>query len=254
LIAEKLKGDISYNKYGQMIDEAASYIYPYETGGSYKNKYSVSDLKHEAILKNMEESRDTVDEAELPLFLQKEKPKVIPRFCGGKSQEEENRGALRGVAMHRFLECFDFERADATEAYEAEVIRQLDKGLLTEEQRELLSEKKLNVFLHSGLAERMIEAAGKGKLYKEHAFVMEHEMEPGAVVLVQGIIDAFFEEEDGIVLLDYKTDKVSSEEELRDRYNEQIALYAEAIEKSSGRSVKEKYLYSFSLDKAISCG
>ena len=68
-------------------------------------------------------------------------------------------------------------------------------------------------------------------------------------VLIQGIIDVFFEEEDGLVLLDYKTDAVSSMEELWNRYETQIDYYQEAIQKLYGKPVKERILYSFHLEE-----
>ncbi len=71
------------------------------------------------------------------------------------------------------------------------------------------------------------------------------------MLLIQGIIDVFFEEEDGIVLLDYKTDSVSSGGELADRYRTQMELYQEAIERALGKTVKEKALYSFCLGEVV---
>ena len=71
------------------------------------------------------------------------------------------------------------------------------------------------------------------------------------MLLIQGIIDVFFEEEDGIVLLDYKTDSVRNARELADRYRTQMELYQEAVERALGKAVKEKILYSFCLDKEV---
>ena len=70
-------------------------------------------------------------------------------------------------------------------------------------------------------------------------------------LLVQGIIDVYFEEEDGLVLLDYKTDKVSCEQELIDKYRVQLEYYAQALERLTGKDVKEKLIYSFALEKEI---
>ena len=67
-------------------------------------------------------------------------------------------------------------------------------------------------------------------------------------VLIQGIIDVFFEEEGGLVLLDYKTDAVSSMEELWNRYETQLDYYQEAVQKLSGKPVRERMLYSFHLE------
>ncbi len=71
------------------------------------------------------------------------------------------------------------------------------------------------------------------------------------MVLIQGIIDVFFEEDGEIVLLDYKTDKVASAAELAGRYRTQLELYQEAIERAVGKKVKERLLYSFSLGEIV---
>jgi ATP-dependent helicase/nuclease subunit A len=70
-------------------------------------------------------------------------------------------------------------------------------------------------------------------------------------VLVQGVIDVYFEEEDGLVLMDYKTDRVSEAEELVKRYHTQLEYYAQALERLTHKKVKEKLIYSFALHKVI---
>ena len=70
-------------------------------------------------------------------------------------------------------------------------------------------------------------------------------------MLIQGIIDVFFEEEDYIVVADYKTDRVETAEELIRRYQVQLDYYAQALERLTGKSVKEKLIYSFALSREI---
>ena len=105
----------------------------------------------------------------------------------------------------------------------------------------------------------MSDAALNGKLYKEKPFVFGSnadslfgdEIASDEMILVQGIIDVYFEENDGIVLLDYKTDRVDEDQELVLRYEKQLQLYKSAIEKAYNVPVKEVVIYSFALDKAI---
>ena len=73
-------------------------------------------------------------------------------------------------------------------------------------------------------------------------------------ILVQGIIDVFFEEEDGLVVLDYKTDKVRSAGELKEKYHAQLDYYAQALERLLQKPVKEKIIYSFTLREEIKVG
>ena len=101
------------------------------------------------------------------------------------------------------------------------------------------------------MARRMAEADKRGDLFREKPFVMDYE---GA--LLQGIIDVFWIEEDKIILLDYKTDRVSTEKELVDRYNKQLELYADALCRIFSTKEKkiehtEKLIYSFCFNKTI---
>ena len=73
----------------------------------------------------------------------------------------------------------------------------------------------------------------------------------GEEILVQGIIDVYFEEPDGLVVLDYKTDRVRDAGELKERYHAQLDYYARALERMTGRRVKEKIIYSFDLKEEI---
>ena len=136
------------------------------------------------------------------------------------------------------------------------------KGVLPENtiSDRIINTYKIRQFLISKVAARMQAAEGKGKLYREQPFVMGlpasmiyPETDSEETIIVQGIIDVFFEEEDGIVLLDYKTDRLNEgeEETLINRYRSQMECYKMAIEKTSSKKVKEIILYSFSLDKEI---
>ena len=113
-------------------------------------------------------------------------------------------------------------------------------------------------FLGSSAGIRMRSASENQKLYKEQPFVLgvdAREMYPdeaeGELILVQGIIDVYFEEEDGLVVLDYKTDKVKSAQELKEKYHAQLDYYARALEQVTGKHVKEKIIYSFTLQEEI---
>ena len=113
-------------------------------------------------------------------------------------------------------------------------------------------------FLESSCGRRMKQAAGNRRLYREQPFVLGIEAgevypqeQEGELLLVQGIIDVWFEEEDGLVVLDYKTDQVDSPEELTEKYHAQLDYYARALEQLTGKKVKEKIIYSFTLKQEI---
>lgn len=129
---------------------------------------------------------------------------------------------------------------------------------MTEGYYEVISTPKIVAFLTSSVAARMGEAARAGKLYKEQPFVMgleanllNDEFPREETVLIQGIIDVFFEEDGRYVLLDYKTDAVYTAEELVKRYHVQLDYYTQALEQSSGYRDTERILYSFKLGEEI---
>ena len=129
---------------------------------------------------------------------------------------------------------------------------------LEEDYLKLIRQDKLSNFLQSDLAARMKKAFVRKKLYREQPFVLglaanrvEENFPENEKVLIQGIIDAYFEEEGEVVLVDYKTDAITKPEELINRYRTQMDYYKEALEKLTGRKVKERILYSFALNEEI---
>ncbi len=245
-------------------EEKLSWQYPYAKNEAFKQKVSVSEIKHRA----MEEVFNLLEEDTGQNLFREEIP--VPYIPGFVKEQEENRGALRGTAFHRFLECLDFadpswdyfsNREDdaAKSGLEAYIRKLLADGLMVKSETDLLSTEKLYRFLSNETAERMMKSAKKNLLRKEQPFVMTlpasriwNETDSQQPVLVQGIIDVFWEEEDGIVLLDYKTDRVHTAQELVLRYQEQLQLYAEALERRFvPKRVKEILMYSFRLDQVI---
>ena len=132
-------------------------------------------------------------------------------------------------------------------------------GTLSEEYASLLTYPKFVSFAGSGTALRMKRAAEAGTLQREQPFfigVPASRLDPSfpdeETILVQGVIDVFWEEDGGLILLDYKTDRVDTPEELKKRYEAQLKIYAEALSQVTGLAVKESIIYSFALDHALS--
>lgn len=213
-------------------------------------KTSVSELKLEAMREHDAEAHYQ--------FERKEHDAYIPRFMGA---EETNAGAFYGTAYHKYLELFAFAELSGMENAEKLVEAQLERMLSNETMpasyRNVLSIRKLAHFMQTDLAKRMGKAAACDQLFKEQPFVLgvsanrlREDIPKEEMVLIQGIIDVFWEEDDNCYLLDYKTDRVSSRAELVDRYRTQIDYYRSALEQM-GKKVKVCYLYSFSLEEVI---
>lgn len=193
-------------------------------------------------------------------------------------------GAERGTAYHRVMEILDkdiygdvklMEKAGALagagDAFEPgnidEVSRfiytwmgwQIDKGMIPEEYKGSIWTPDITRFLTSDLGQRMGEAFRDGRLFREKPFMMgvsaselDSKFPAEEMVLIQGIIDAWFIEDGEIVLLDYKTDRVKEEQELIDRYKIQLDYYKRALEAATKMHVKEVFIYSFGLGSVIS--
>lgn len=234
-----------------LLKERFAYVYPHKNLEKLYTKTTVSELKMAAM-----ESKE--EEPAHALFPQEEIHPYIPAFM---REKEAISGTTRGSAVHRVMELLDFcgEYRDidtVTSAMEGF----MQEGRLTEEYKNAVNPKKILCFLQSSLAKRMQAAARSGRLYREQPFVygisadrLPTETEgsgkfPGEeTVLIQGIVDAFFEEGDGLVLLDYKTDVIDKPEELVKRYKAQLDYYEEALVALTGKKVKERVLYSFYL-------
>lgn len=269
------------------LKQRFSQRYPYQVDVLRKNKYSVSELKHRA----MREKFEAEQEETIPAFLEEPVTPTIPLFIqrqGSVEQETPNRGALRGTAVHRVMECYDF----ASEKSVHEQMEAMEKEeKIIADMRALVKEQIVADFVSSETGRRMALAQRGGALYREKPFVMgftEEELENYGfgvgsntdsceniyektdsdqekeeqqkvrheedLTLIQGIIDVFWIEKDGIVLLDYKTDRVQQAKELIDRYETQLKLYADALERvfaARKLKVKEILIYSFFLEQLI---
>lgn len=178
------------------------------------------------------------------------------------SRKDRLRGAERGTFLHRILERLDFTDVDSAIAVDEQLKDMCWNGILDEDDLSRVSLAPISRFLGQNLAKRMTKAAENGKLHRESRFVMGVPADEigGAyqgdeMILVQGMIDCWFEEEDGLVIVDYKSDRVdpkNGERQLIDRYKVQLEYYRRALTQSTGKRVKECRIYSFALGKDFS--
>lgn len=243
-----------YEEVSSIIKEQINYRYPYENETHFPMKVSVSEIKHKNAV--MEDENDikaswVTDETReyIPKFMQDEKEKTVS-------------GADRGTIYHALLEHLDRNRPCDSEDVREQINELVEKGKLPKEALldNVINVDKIVTFCRSSIADRMNKAEKLGKLYKEQPFVMGvpgsmvyPDIESDETIIVQGIIDVFFEEDDYLVLLDYKTDRLAygEEDKLVNRYRSQMECYRMAMEKAYNKPVREIILYSFSLNKPI---
>lgn len=230
----------------EQIDEQMRFSYPYEGTQKLNQTISVSELKKRAYLE-----QEDVE----PIFHDEEVYPLLPKFL---QEKEVLTGASRGSAYHRVMELLDFTRDYDEAALEEELEKQAKRGFLSEDMRACICKADVLRFLESSLGKRMKRAAENGLLHAEQPFVLGidateiyPELSEAEMVLLQGIIDVYFEEDGELVVADYKTDKVQKAQELKEKYRVQLECYARALERLTGKHVKEKIIYSFTLQEEI---
>lgn len=247
------KNQIYQKTVREELENKFSYRYPYGYLQEIPAKISVSELKKQAM--NL---LDAEQEEAQDLIVQKESIPLVPEFM--RQEKTELKGAARGTAYHRVLECIAYEKTDNITEIQEQIQEMLREGKIDQETADSVREQQIFWFVSSNLGKRMRKAEEEKKLWREQQFVMsipaqEQNSEWGteAQILVQGIIDAFFEETDGLILVDYKTDYVEKgqEQELVKKYQKQLWYYARALERVWKKTVKEAYLYSFGAGKAL---
>jgi ATP-dependent helicase/nuclease subunit A len=210
------------------VNRRLEWEYKYPMLGKIPAKISVSELK---------ESAEMLKSLKKPGFLEK------------KTQLS---GAERGTIMHLVMQHLNLGRVDP-EGLKSQITDMVNREFITKEEADAVSVNKIISFFNTSLGKRMISSAN---LKREAPFFIElsaQEVYPelnskeykNEKIVLQGIIDCYFEEQDGLVLLDYKTDYVEDSVEIAEKYKRQVELYADALKKLTGKIVKEKYLYLF---------
>ena len=224
------------------LERVFSAGYPYEQEQAISGKVSVTELKEQTQLPEEQEG--------LELYPVKESKETVPRF---RAAETTMPGNMRGTIYHAFMENLDFHKKDVLETQLEEWIK---CGKMTRDEAAAVRISDIRHFLESDIGLRMERAEEGGRLHREQPFVLgvpAHEIrscwQSEELVLVQGIIDAWFEEDDGIVIVDYKTDRVRTMQMLSERYHIQLEAYAKAVARLTGKKVKECGIYSFCLGR-----
>ncbi|MDR1463938.1 MAG: helicase-exonuclease AddAB subunit AddA [Oscillospiraceae bacterium] len=174
-----------------------------------------------------------------------------PAFLGAEGLT----AAQRGTAMHSFLQYADYAAAARDPA--AEGTRLAELGFLTRREADALDAAKLARFFAGDLARRLLASP---RLLRERKFTIRlpaaEFAEDGIAalledeeVVIQGIVDCAFVQDGALVIVDYKTDRVRTLEELAARYGAQLRMYRRAMERCTGLPVAELLIYSFHLEE-----
>lgn len=214
---------------GRDISGFMEYEYPYKDSSDVPSKVSVSEIKQK---KSSREFHTAMIPA--PEFL---KPK------------EAVKGAARGTVIHYVMQKIPFAEV-MDKAYVDNFVESLKKsGILLPEEAEAVDSQAIAEFYNSSLGMRIRKSS---RVFREMPFeseipanIVDEDYPEEEKVILQGIIDCYFEEDGEIVLVDYKSDYYENIEEIKEKYTTQIELYADAIEKITEKKVKNRYLYLF---------
>lgn len=196
----------------------------------------------------LDTSIPTINETELADSVFGRKPLAIA------AADEVVTGAQWGTLMHEAMQWLPVKKYTQTSM--TDMLDSLQaEGKFSDEERSLLSDRSLYGFFNSDLGQRLIASK---RVERELPFSMLFDgnrvypdVENGERLFLQGIIDTVFVEDDQWVLVDYKTDRVKSGDELIRRYKIQMDLYKEALERLTNMPVKASYIYSFRLHEAV---
>lgn len=235
--------------YKDKVEEQLSWKYSFKQAAQSRSKQSVSEVKRQREIFSEEDSgTELIRKISKPMLSR-------PRFM----QEKSLSPAERGTAMHAVMQHIDFSRPATVERISSKMDEMVHNELLTEEQRSSIEPQLIVQFFETELGQRIVQAKS---VRREIPFSLsfpaqeiysdwQGEDEP---VLIQGIVDCVFEDEHGLVLLDYKTDGISGRYKggfaeakpvLENRYKVQIDMYTRALEQILKRKVNERYLFFF---------
>ena len=251
---EEKKSIINYKEVvvDNEINRRLDYKYKFVECSMLPSNISVSDLKKKEFTYG-DEIHDVVE-----VF--KEKQVLKPKFL---KEEKGLSAAERGTVIHYVMQRLNYDRVNNVTEIKEQIKEMVMDKSLTEKEASVVWHNKIYKFFESSLGKRLLIAYKEGRLVSrelpfftqlssvEYDSNLNVETYADEKIRLQGIIDCFFEEEDGIVLLDYKTDYVDDNNinEVIQRYKLQIKYYKDALEKITGKNVKESYLYLFGIDE-----
>lgn len=236
--------EIHYSEYWEDILRRLEWEYKYKMSSKLPTKLTVTELKRRF-------NADLNDENSTHVFT----PGIVkkPAFL---EEEKALTGAEKGTIMHLIMQHLDLNRVSSKEEIVEQIEKMILNEMLTEKQAKSARVDRLESFFKSDLGQRMLKSI---YIKREVPFFMElksTEIYPNLpddrysdeTILLQGIIDCYFEEDGETVLVDYKTDYVNDENvsSIKEKYKTQIDYYMMALERMTGKRVKGKYVYLFS--------
>lgn len=253
------RGDLTGTPVPSWLDEQLSWQYAYPQAVRTAAKFSVSEVKRRYQELHSDELQDEAAlsvpaAAVIPTAPDEDDAfAALPPWLAG--EEAAVSGAQRGTALHKALQYITPAADQTTATLRREIDAFVRQGLLSREEAKLVYVPVLAAFCQSDIGRRMAESP---ELHREYPFTVLlaggdplPETETGEQILIQGVIDCLFREDDAWILVDYKSDRLETADAFRSRYAVQLALYKRAVEQITHRPVEETYIYSLHLQQEI---
>lgn len=253
------RGDLTGTPVPSWLDEQLSWQYAYPQAVRTAAKFSVSEVKRRYQELHSDELQDEADLSVPSAAVIPPAPgeddafAALPPWLAG--EEAAVSGAQRGTALHKALQYITPAADQTTATLRREIDAFVRQGLLSREEAKLVYVPVLAAFCQSDIGRRMAESP---ELHREYPFTVLlaggdplPETETGEQILIQGVIDCLFCEDDAWILVDYKSDRLETADAFRSRYAVQLALYKRAVEQITHRPVEETYIYSLHLQQEI---
>lgn len=246
---QTMKDSVEEGPYYQEINRRLTWEYPYKRAVSLPTKLTVTELKRKFATEFSEEGGETIF---LPTLVKK------PRFL------EEAKGfsaAERGTILHFVMQHLDLRNVSTNKTINNQINEMVSRELLTKQQSEIVDIAKIEGFFKSDLGKRVLGASSVKREVPFNLKMSTSEIGRGYdtigdnedTLLLQGIIDCYFEDNDGLVLIDFKSDYIPNGdvEKIKEKYKTQMEYYSLALEKITGKRVRERYLFLFSIGQGV---
>ena len=256
-LLQEIERDEKDIDYGEEIKETLNYIYPYKESVKVSASISVSEIK------KMQSTHE--EDYSQPLYEEKLTLKR-PLFIKESEAKDKISPQERGTIVHLVMEVLDLNRINTINEIKEQIQELIKKEIISEKQSLVINPFKIYKFFKSSVGKRALsshflkrEQSIYSQIKMNDIYLNNEDIQNNRAIyeeesmMLRGIIDLYFEEDDELVIVDYKTDYITEEnkEDVINRYRKQLDLYADALTKLSGKKVKEKYLYLFNIDEEV---
>ena len=237
------KAALSEIDFASTFSKTLAYRYPYQPATKIPSKQTATQLKGRH--KDLEAAENTAEPV-INNYMFRSPAFSADRICGREY----------GNAYHAAMQHITLSECCSTELITAQLDDLVSKKLLSDDYRELVQPEKIMNFFSTDLGIKIRSAA---EVYREFKFSLLMDAQhyfpqvTGERLLLQGVVDCFVVEEDGITVVDFKTDRITEVTMMEsvNNYRDQIMAYGLALERIFKKKIKNRYLYYFALDRLL---